>query len=176
MNGKHLLLLAALIVVASIVANILRGTGHIDEVPMIALVEFFVIGFGILEWRRRVMIRHKAERFDSRSDYDKSELFSEFQNSRLKPYEIHRALEAIERATCISKCKIRANDRFDKELAPEKGWEYDDGLALLALDLSKEFEVSAEVFCLEQNPTVSDLFCTLAKHLDLKQQARPANI
>ncbi len=35
----------------------------------------------------------------------------------------------------IPEGKIRPGDRFDVELRPEKGWEFDDGVALLMQDL-----------------------------------------
>ena len=170
MNGILLLLLIAILSVVRLVGIILEDACG-PKVPLYVYVGIFVVGMGIMEYRRKAMLRRKAFRLESRKDYGDSELNLEFQDAKLNPDELMRALDAVERATSIDKRKLRAVDRFDAELAPERGWEYDDGLGLLPLDLSKEFGVSADIFDLAKNPTVNDLLCTIANHLHPKTPA-----
>jgi hypothetical protein len=56
---------------------------------------------------------------------------------------------------------LRPSDRFSNELAPEKGWEFDDGLKLLPLALSKRFGGRPEEYDLIRHGSLGSLFRTV---------------
>jgi len=73
----------------------------------------------------------KLQRLADRDSISAEEFYLKYYvNTDLPKNNVISLLEEIAIATEIPKEKIRPNDRFSLELAPEKGWELDDGLFL----------------------------------------------
>lgn len=103
---------------------------------------------GIAVW----IFGHKADqkrlrRFDERVDLPIQESWKPFCLEQGIPLSVAEdALRTVENATGVLRGKLRPDDRFAEELAPEKGWEFDDGLAELQWELeSRGLAGGAEV-------------------------------
>jgi hypothetical protein len=73
--------------------------------------------------------RQKLKRIEKRARLDPEEFYGQFYAQSTIPKTIViSALSEIAKATEVDKELIRPTDRFDRELAPAKGWEQlDDG-------------------------------------------------
>jgi hypothetical protein len=91
----------------------------------VVLGSFVALWFGY-----RGATRKRRLRFQDRPDMSKEEFFSTYYaDSGIAKETVFEVLTEIANAIEIPATKIRPADRFDAELAPVKGWEYDDGLA-----------------------------------------------
>jgi hypothetical protein len=70
-------------------------------------------------------------------------------------------LEIVERESDVPRALIRPTDRFDLELAPEVGWEFDDGVALIPEIVAQRFGGKPLEYDLKEYPTVRDLLCRI---------------
>ena len=61
-----------------------------------------------------------------------------YKDASLDQVRLRRALEEVSQAVQVPAGKLRPTDRFDVELAPPKGWELDDGTALLRQFIAKK--------------------------------------
>lgn len=125
-----------------------------------ALAAFLIISV-LLAGATFAMRRAKLRRLGQRDRLNDSTLIALFSPPGAGDDMAIRFLDAVARAADIPRGVIRPGDRFDAELAPERGWEFDDGIALLPSVLASEFGGTAEEYDLSKNPTVIELF-TLA--------------
>ena len=119
-----------------------------------------VFGTLILLWfllENRRMVRNKRKRFSRRERLDVKALQRLFPDSDLTLDEFTEFLTYVERATEVPKEYLRPGDRFDRELAAERGWEFDDGLNLLPRVLHRRFGGAFEGYALAASPTLADL-------------------
>jgi hypothetical protein len=78
----------------------------------------------------RRMVRKKRSRFQDRADMSEDEFFATYYgDSGVARGVVSEVIQVVANATDIPSTKIRPSDRFDVELAPMPGWEFDDGLA-----------------------------------------------
>lgn len=112
MNSLTIQLLALLIVIGIVAAWLFRSGRKADSERRARLSDREDLSF--VEFERRF--------------YDGAELDSN---------QLRGALGDIASALDIPVGKLRPTDRFDAELAPPKGWEIDDGAALLVRLLEK---------------------------------------
>lgn len=64
----------------------------------------------------------------------------------------------------VPKEYIHPSDAFAGVLAPEPGWEHDDGLWLIPQELHDVFGGSVDEYSLARNPTIAHLISTAAMH------------
>lgn len=96
-----------------------------------------IVAVGILFslFGRRADLR-RAKRLSHRPELSLQEFWEQFyRDSGIPPSLLSEALRVIEEATAVPRGQLRPQDRFAEELAPEKGWEFDDGLAELRWEL-----------------------------------------
>ena len=110
---------------------------------------FFLVGF--LWFGARKSERRRVDRFGDRADQSASEIWQEYFKERgVSLGVVEEALRLVEEATGVAGGRLRPDDRFTEELAPEKGWEFDDGLAELRWFLeSKKKGASEGIFTLD---------------------------
>jgi len=120
-----------------------------------------VIALVVFATRR--MIAKKRERFAGRPNVSPEELQRQFDTTGLSPIEFALFLRQITEATDIPQGKLRPSDRFERELAPVRGWEYDDGLNLLPEMLQEKFGGECRDFDLKRNPTLGELLSAVAR-------------
>lgn len=93
---------------------------------------------------RRVDAR-RASRFPERPLLNPGELWRDFyRESAVSRESVETALRLVSEATTVPAGKIRPTDRFAAELAPETGWEFDDGLAEIAWYVESKSKGSSE--------------------------------
>jgi hypothetical protein len=127
----------------------------------------FILGVAVWIFGRKAD-QGRLRRFDERIDLPIKESWEPFCRDSGVPLSVAEdALRIVENATGVSRGKLRPEDRFAEELAPEKGWEFDDGLAELQWELESQTLVGgAEV------KTVGDF----VKALAMKREPRPEHL
>jgi hypothetical protein len=101
---------------------------------MIPLAFVVTLLAGVLLWvlARRAEDR-RVGRISGRSSLDAKEIWKEFyEGTTISPESVEAALRLVGDATNLPPGKLRPSDRFADELAPEPGWEFDDGLAQIS--------------------------------------------
>jgi hypothetical protein len=129
------------------------ATSLLMLMPVIALL-------GFETWR---MIVKKRKRFADRPDLSPEESQRQFNATDLSSVDFQMFIRQIAEATDIPQGKLRPTDRFDLELAPTKGWEFDDGLNLLPEVLQEKFGGDCEDFDLQCSPTVGEMLSVVAR-------------
>lgn len=77
--------------------------------------------------------RARSGRFSDRDDVSFDRFYAEhYEALGLDRERVKRALNDVAQAIDVPMTKLRPTDRFDVELAAERGWEFDDGIAVLA--------------------------------------------
>jgi hypothetical protein len=90
-----------------------------------------IIAVGVWYWEIRT---RRASRlpFSDRPSMSSDELHRAFYaGSDVSKAQMETGLGEIARALGVPAGRLRPSDRFDAELAPEEGWEFDDGLGRL---------------------------------------------
>lgn len=97
--------------------------------PLVAIVMgALVVAGGILAWNV-VPHRQRLKAFEGRSELSLDQIYGEFFASRNLPKELVCELwKEVAGSLRLPPGKLRPTDRFDKELAPVKGWEFDDDI------------------------------------------------
>jgi len=88
---------------------------------------------------------------------------NEFSSDILTDKEVAEFLEIVARLPDAPKQVLHQGLRFDCELAPEKGWEFDDGMYLLPEAIQRRFGGDITDYSLSKNPTLGKLFSSVEK-------------
>jgi len=105
-----------------------------SQTGMLWLLIVLMVAGGALTWYfgKRADSRRIA-RFHERATLSFEQFWREFYpGEEVRLESIAEALRLISDATEVAPGKLRPTDRFTAELAPERGWEFDDGLAEVA--------------------------------------------
>jgi hypothetical protein len=87
----------------------------------------------------------RADRFPDRPFLEPGALWRKlYRKNEVSLESVEVALRLVSDATTIPAGKLRPTDRFAVELAPERGWEFDDGLAEIAWYLEAKSKGSSE--------------------------------
>jgi hypothetical protein len=123
-----------------------------------------LVGGGVALWfGGRNAVRKRAIRFSDRPDMSVDEFCSTYyKDSSIGKETISKVLGVISEAIEVPAGKLRPSDRFDAELAPVKGWEYDDCIAHVD-SFVKDKRKKAGVSDVEQLHTVDDLIRYVAR-------------
>ena len=85
----------------------------------------------------------KQRRISDRPDMGFDEFYNAFySNSGLSAAVVCRLLNEVAEATGLPSHKLRPSDRFDRELAPVRGSEFGDGLALLTAQVEQRLKTA----------------------------------
>lgn len=125
----------------------------------------FVAIVTLLLYATRQMRRSKLRRFRDRKSLDDHQLMQLFVPRRLSYQQFTRFLVVVERASEIPRGLMRPTDRFDTELAPVQGWEFDDGLIFLPKVLSRQYGGRLEDYDITAHPTARDLMIAVERQL-----------
>jgi hypothetical protein len=136
---------------------------------IIAITILAIFGVLVVIFGRRAELR-RAWRFRNRPVLSVQEFWEQFYRESGVPLNtISDALQVLETATSVPKGRLRPEDRFAKELAPEKGWEFDDGLAELRWELESRGRARESVVL-----TVDDFIRVFAGHLSSEPRIQPS--
>ena len=76
--------------------------------------------------------RTRRDTFRARASLTPAEMQAHYYGTKTMPVEaIHVALHEIGSCLHVPPGQLRPTDRFEVELAPTKGWDWDDGLSVL---------------------------------------------
>lgn len=130
------------------------------KLTLIAISVAAVLGlFGLAS---RHAARRRSGRFKGRPELSLDEFFRQFYAQTEIPQPVVRdALWEIAAATGIREGSLRPEDRFDDALRPARGWEFDDGLSLLARDLAERARKAKNPINPDAVETVDDYIRTL---------------
>lgn len=79
-----------------------------------------------------------------------------YADSDVTPADVERAYTRISEATGPPAGALRPGDRFDRELKPRAGWEYDDPIFIFSDQLAREAASAGVAVKLEEVTTVDD--------------------
>jgi hypothetical protein len=103
------------------------------------------------------MVQRKTRRLSGRSQLLDDELCATFDGCQLPAKELLEFLQLVALSVEMPRGLLRPTDRFSVELAPERGWEFDDGLSLLPTVLTHRFGGDDGHYNIEQFRTISEL-------------------
>lgn len=107
---------------------------------------------------QRGATRKKRIRFAERTPLTLKEFWRQFYEERGVPLEVvEELLPVIAEAAEVPVTLLRPTDRFAEELAPEKGWEFGDGLAEVGWWVRALAKRSGKEVDLSEVRTVDDL-------------------
>jgi len=157
---KIVLVIGVVFFVVGAIGVIAGIRGALASCLVTALV--LLVGLWVcLETRR--MVHRKRGRFHARAELSVDRLKSLFSSDTLPGSDVLRFLTRVENVTDVPKGKLRPDDRFAVELAPERGWEFDDRLNLLPLVLARDFGGGAEEYDLALNPSLRVLLTAVER-------------
>lgn len=105
-----------------------------------------------------VWTRAQKRRVDpQREVLDFDEIVQRFYaGSGVTPADVERAYTRISEATGVPAGALRPTDRFDRELKPRAGWEYDDPIFIFSDQLARDAASAGVAMKLEEVTTVDD--------------------
>lgn len=104
-----------------------------DTLQLIALIIVIAAGAIWIAIGGRRADRTRLQRLSKREDLNFDLFYEErYRELGFDPERVLEALNDVARAIDVPVTKIRPTDRFDVELAAERGWEFDDGVAVLS--------------------------------------------
>jgi hypothetical protein len=111
-----------------------------------ALGALVVLGSAAVIWFfGRKANAQRVARFQNRANLEPGEFWREFYpEGEVSLQSVEQALRLVSEATEVPPGRLRPEDRFAVELAPERGWEFDDGLAEISWDLEAMKKGSSE--------------------------------
>jgi hypothetical protein len=129
-----------------------------------AIIAGVVLAGGLLVWVY-VPKKRRLKRFEYRPELDLDEIYQEFFAAKSLPRDLVCELwKEISEVLHVPAGKLRPDDRFDRELAAPKGWEYDDELSDLQWVAERRLKQIGGQGDLSQIKTVGDyveFFCGL---------------
>jgi len=125
----------------------------------------------------RLVSRHerdaKLARVAGRSTMDFDEFYRAFYaGSGLPADVVRRALQEVAELSGIPAVMLRPTDRFDKELAPVRGSEFGDGLALLSPQMRRRLKRAHLTEDLSAVKTLDDFIRHIARSEPNQQPGR----
>lgn len=104
------------------------------------------------------MRRKKARRLGPRENLTDSQLLLMFPSAVATESDVLDFLASVASAVEVPKGLLRPDDRFSRELATERGWEFDDELSFLPSILASKCGGTEEDYDLLANDTLTQLF------------------
>jgi hypothetical protein len=109
--------------------------------------------------------KEKLKRLRNREEFTSDEIYSRFFADKNLPKGLVLGVwNEVADSLRLPKGKLRPSDRFDKELAPVKGWEYDDDIVEVIWAAQHQIKESGATFDLSKIQTLGDyveFFCRL---------------
>jgi len=102
---------------------------------LLSLLAMAILTFSVAY---RNMLRTKRRRLAGRAEMSSEQFYDTFYpQSGLPRSVVTSAIQEIGAATDLPPGLLRPTDRFTQELGAVRGWEVDDGLAVLSADLAR---------------------------------------
>src|SRR5208283_2362757 len=141
-----------------------QGTVIWTAVFVLALVTVFVWLWSIIPFKE------KLKRLQNREEFTSDEIYSRFFADKHLPKGLVLELwNEVADSLRLPKGKLRPSDRFDEELAPVKGWEYDDDIVEVTWAAQHRIKESGATFDLSKIQTLGD-YVEFFSRLELESQ------
>jgi hypothetical protein len=96
---------------------------------IVIILLFLKLGMG--HEKKKILLR-----FEGRESMSMQGFYSEFYaNSGIPFVVIEELLLHVASELCLPVEKLRPSDRFDSEMAPERGWNWDSGAGMLSVEI-----------------------------------------
>ena len=96
------------------------------------------IALAVLYWLgTRRAGRVLADRFAERASLDFSTFYQNYYEGKVERSKVEELLAHVAHELSIPMDKLLPTDRFDVELRPARGWEFDSGKGILMIELDK---------------------------------------
>lgn len=129
------------------------------------VISGLAVAGGVIGWKF-IPVQQKLKRFENRPDLSLDQIYGEFFVHKNLPKELVCELwNELSASLRVPAAKLRPTDRFDKELAVPKGWEFDDEILDVQWAAERRLKRSGVQSDLSQIKTVFDyveFFCDLA--------------
>lgn len=131
---------------------------------MTAIIGGLVALGGVLAWNF-IPHRRRLARFVEREELSADSIYSQFFAANNFPRELVAELwNEVALPLRVPPGKLRSSDRFDKELAPVEGWEFDDDTLEVhwaAQRRLKKLGVNADIAAIQTLRDYVEFFCKL---------------
>lgn len=131
---------------------------------MVSVIGGLVVVGAILAWNF-IPRRRRLERFSLRENLSLDSIYNQFFAANHLPKGLVLELwNEVASPLHLPPGKLRPTDRFDKELAPVEGWEFDDGTVevhWLAQHRLKKYGVNVNIPGLQTLRDYVEFFCKL---------------
>jgi hypothetical protein len=108
--------------------------------------------------------KKKIERFEGRETLTFDQIYERyFEKKDLDKSKVFELWNEIEDTLELPKGLIRPTDSFDKELAPAKGYEWDDQIIGITWDAERRMKKAGKKIDLQKIKTVEDYIMTFIK-------------
>jgi hypothetical protein len=126
---------------------------------LITILAIALLWHGVVASRKRLL-----HRFARRPDIIFDEFYSKFYaTSNLEKNLVEELLNHVAAELDLPVLKLLPTDRFDAELAPDKGWDWDAGHGILSIELQQLAKKKGEIVNLKQIKTLDDYIRLAAK-------------
>lgn len=138
----------------------------------IAVTTAIGIGLAVTASAVAVWTRAQKRRVDpQREDLDFGTIVQRFYaRTGVTTADVERAHTRISEATGVPAGALRPDDRFDRELEPRAGWEYDDPISIFGDELARDAASAGLAMKLEEVATVGDAVLLMKRIHDVTRQ------
>lgn len=123
-----------------------------------------ILALALVWYGMRVSRKRLLRRFANRPDIIFDEFYSKFYASEnLEKDLVEELLNHVAAEFDLPVLKLLPTDRFDAELAPDKGWNWDAGHGILSIELQQLAKKKGETIDLNKIITIDDYIKIAAK-------------
>ena len=134
---------------------------------IVAMIGGLVVVGGVLAWSF-VPWRQRLKRIENRPTLSMDQIYADFFAHRNLPKDqVCELWSEVANLLQLPTGKLRPGDRFDQELAPQKGWEHDDEIITVQWAAERRLKKSGAKADLSRIKTLADyveFFCSSAAH------------
>ncbi len=118
----------------------------------IIILILVLVWHGMVDSKKRL-----SRRFENRPDITFDEFYSNFyKTSNLEKHLVEELLNHVAAELDLPVLKLLPTDRFDTELAPDKGWNWDSGHGILSIELQQLAKKKGQELDLKKIQTLDD--------------------
>ena len=142
------------------VAQVIDGPVRV-KIVIAAIAVAFLVGLVWVGMRRERRIL--SERFSDRQSLDFETYYQRYCPGKLDRIRTEEILRHVAEELSIPMDKLLPSDRFDVELKPLRGWEFDSGKGILMIELQNIAPSKGKSIDIEKIVTLSDYLAAMAE-------------
>jgi hypothetical protein len=123
-----------------------------------------VVAIAAMYWRGiREERRALANRFAERPALDFNAFYQNYYAGKVDRAMTEELLQHVSQELSIPVAKLRPSDRFDAELRPIRGWEFDSGKGILLVEMEKLARAKSKDIDVTSIKTLDDYLLAMAE-------------